>query len=139
MNNLLANGIKEFFFVVDFQESYKEWFDAIFESLSKHSPVITEKFVLGKVKCKDPRKKYEVFSYSQNKYLDQQAQFNIYKKGWKHENTKVFIIHQSVIEPMKMQKGVKHGSFYEWSVNTIPQEYIGEDGYFIVLFFKKDN
>ena len=126
LNNLLGYGITKFF-SGDLQASYKEWVDAIFGIMSKDSPVITEKFVLGKVKCKDSSKEYEVFSYVQNEYLDQEAQFNIYRKGWKHENTNVFIIHPTVINPMKMKEGIRQSNYHQWSVNTIPQEYIGED------------
>lgn len=138
LNNLLGYGITKFF-AGDLLASYKEWCDVIFEIMSKDSPVITEKFVLGKVKCKDSFRKYDVSSSIQNKYSDQAAQFNIYWKGWRHENTNVFIIHPTVINPMKMKEGIRQSNYHQWSVNTIPQEYIGEDRYFIVLCLKKDN
>ena len=139
LNDLLANGINKFFGHV-VQASYKEWFDATFESLSKDYPVISEKFVFLKVKCKDQTKHYAFYSHHQNYYDDQQTNLNIFNKGWKHENTEVSILHpNSINKSIQMKEGGKSDTYHHWSVNTIPKEYIGEDGYFIVLCLKKNN
>ena len=108
--------------------------------MTKDSPAITDKFVLVKVKCKVPTKQYSVLSYYQNQYNDQRTFLNIFKKGWKHENTEVSILHpNSINKSIQMKEGGKNENWHGWSVNTIPEEYIGEDGYFIVLCLKKDN
>ena len=117
----------------------KEWFDAILQSLSEDSPVISDKFVLMKVKCGDPTKQYSVFSDYQYQNYDQKTNLNIFKKGWKHENTEVSILHpNSINKSIQIKEDSKNANFYEWLVNTIPEEYIGEDGYFIISLIKKE-
>ena len=137
-HDLIDNGITKFF-GDNLQASYKEWFDATFENLNKDSPAITKKFVLVKVKCKDPSTEYRFTSTSdQNQYKDQQTHLNIFKKGLKHENTEVFILHPKfAFKGILMKKDRISHNCHTWSVNIIPEEYIGEDGYFIVLCLKK--
>ena len=139
LNDLLQNGIKKFFCDDELNHFYKDWFNSIFESLRKDSPVITEKFVLVKVKCKDTTKRYGVVSYNQNKCFDQQTHLNIFDKGQRHENTKVLILHpNSINNALQMKEGGKNTGYWnQWNIDTIPKKYIGEDGYFIVLCLKK--
>ena len=135
LNDLLQNGIKKFFCDDELNHFYKDWFNSIFESLRKDSPVITEKFVLVKVKCKDTTKQYYVNSTDQNKYGDNYTHLNIFNKGRSHENTKLLILHpNSINNAIQMKKVV---NWKQWIIDTIPKEYIGEDGYFIVLCLKK--
>lgn len=146
-NVLVADGIAKFFCNDDLQACYKEWFDEIFKSLNKDSPLIANQFVLVKVKCGDPAKEYKVFSYNNNSYYDQYTELNIFEKGWRHENTAVTILHpNSFNKPMKMKEGgLKYKNFplrmkidfHKWRVDAVPKEYIGEDGYFIILCLKK--
>ena len=132
LDGLLSNGITKFFHEGNVPASYKEWFGVIHERLS--GPVITEKYVLVKVKCKDTTKQYSVVSYNQNKCYDQYTHLNIFDKGWRHENTKVSILHpNSINNAIQMKKGGKNANYHEWIVDKIPKEYISEDGYFIVL------
>ena len=138
LNNLLNNGITKFFCSPDLQVTYQDWFCVIRERVTNDSPVVSGKFVLAKSKCKDPKKLYEFYSYNGDNNGDQFIDLNIFEKGWRHENTEVSILHPySINKAIQMKQGNKLDYVHQWEINSIPNEYIGKDGYFIVFCLKK--
>ena len=138
LNHLLDSGITKFFCSPDLQATYQEWFCVIRERITKDSPVISEKFLLAKSKCTDPKKLYKVYSFNQDRNGDQFIDLNIFEKGWRHENTEVSILHPySINKAIQMNQSNKRDYFHQWEINLIPNEYIGKDGYFIVFCLKK--
>ena len=134
-DDLLFDGVEEFFL----RKNYKEWFGVMTTRLTKNSPYIFEMFVLVKVtKLGDPKIEYTFTTCDINNFYDNQTQLNIFDKGWRHETAKVSILHPKLVQKsIQMKEGDKYRSCSHWTVDKIPNEYIDEDGYFIVLCLKK--
>ena len=141
--DLLTNGIGKFFFGKDLQncfyDSYADWFDVMTTRLTKNTPYIFERFVLVKVRCKDPKNAYYFYSFNGNRFYDQQTNLNIFDKGWRHRRSTVSILHPSLVnKSFQMVEGDRNkGYFHRWDVDSIPKEYvIDESGLIIVLCLK---
>ena len=134
-DDLLFDGVEEFFL----RKNYKEWFSVMTTRLTKNSPYIFEMFVLVKVtKLGDPKIEYTFTTCDINNFYRNQTQLNIFDKGWRHETAKVSILHPKLVQKsIQMKEGDKYRSCSHWTVDKIPNEYIDEDGYFIVLCLKK--
>ena len=137
--DLLTKGITKFF-GEELQNSYSEWFEVMAARLMKNTPFIFEKSVLVKVTCKDRKTAFAFYSDKANKYTDQYTDLDIFNKGWTHDATSVFIPHPNLInKSIQMKESCTSSSYHEWKVDSIPEECIGKDGFFIVLCLKNKN
>ena len=131
--------------------TYREWFEVMATRLTNTGPFVFEKFVLVKVKCKNPTQEYSFFSFKkrkdkkfflfsneENKYYEDHTDLNILTKGWRHDTASILILHPSqVLTSIKMEEGGMEDHYCGWFVDYIPNEYIyNEDGCFIILCLK---
>ena len=143
INALVINGIEKFFLCSNEEEgvhfTYREWFKIMFERIWKEIPFIFDKFVLVKVTCNDLTRQYQFDSdKTRTSYSKNRTELNIFNKGWNHNTTNVFILHpNSIIKSIQMEEDEKCRTYHRWIVVTISDEFIGEDGFFVVLCLKK--
>ena len=116
----------------------QEWFDMTRIRLTKNTPYIFEKCLLVKVTCKSPTNAYYFNSSKKNNFFENQTQLNIFNKGWRHESTTVSIVHPIHDKKfLTMKECLKGNDFHQWKVDYVSNDYIDEDGYFIVVCSKK--
>ena len=62
---------------------------------------------------------------------------HVFNKGWKHDATSVLILHPNLNnKSIQMKESCTTISYHEWNVSSIPEDYIGKDGFFVVLCLK---
>ena len=141
-NDLISKGISKFFLREEpqtvFYNTYRDWFEAIATRMKRNSPFVFEKSVLVKVKCIDPTKSYNFYSGKHNRYNeDQSTDLDILMKGWTLDTALVSVLHPDKINKcLEMNESMKDQNWHSWYVDSIPDEYIGTDGFFIILGLK---
>lgn len=135
--DLLTDGIEKFFLKGNPQYSYKRWFDVMKIRLIKNNPCIFEKYLLVKVTCLNPKGIFYFTPFNKNNFSNNQTQLDIFNKGWRHESTTVTILHPNHVNGLTMKKGDKGSNYHHWTVDYVPDNYIDEDGYFIIFGWKK--
>ena len=139
-NDLVVKGINMYFLGEAqndfFFHSYERWFDAMQTRAYQNNFFVMENFVVVKVRCSNPKRIYKFYSSKQNGFRIQETWLNIMDKAWNHDTSKVLILHPSQVNKcLQMNEGI--GNNYLWFVNSIPDEYIGQDWCHFVLCLKK--
>ena len=105
--DLLTNGI-ETFFLNDNEIQYKEWFEMMSTRMTNKSPlydIISDRSVLVKVVCPNPKSTYRFSSFIRDVYQGQQTDLNIFNKGFLHNTSTVYILHpKKIIKSIQMKK-----------------------------------
>ena len=140
--DLLTKGIKQFFFEKNqtgLSNSYQEWFDVMRTRLRKNTPHMFKKCLVVKVTCKNPNQTlFKFFSYYENIFNYNETRLNIFNEAWTHDSTTVLILHPNdENEFVTMKESSKGNDYHYWEVDYVHNDYIDEDGYFIVLCLKK--
>ena len=137
-DDLLTDGMEKFFLNEnEIQNTYQEWFEVMNTRLTLNTPLILERFVLVKVKCKNPTVMFKFTSYTNTGFYDQQTNVNIFNNGFRYNTSTVYILHpENIIKSIQMEEYKNDFNYDQWLVRAIPKEHIDKDGCFVILCLK---